>query len=139
MLLSSDMNHNSLIESLCPIEDFKNETGVYIWQNLAKFGQIWQNWAKLGKIWQNLETRPSLILSSRSTSLNGLCFLPKSFWAPAKKGTKSCRTKVDFSSFVCPFIYSFIHSFICPPPSHLKSPLSGLKSVLSGPRFAPQA
>ena len=33
------------------------------------------------------------------------------FWAAAPKETKSCRTQGDF----CSFVYSFAHSFVCPP------------------------
>ena len=52
---------------------------------------------------------------------------PPSFWAAAPKGTKSCRTQVDF--------HSSVSSIVRPPPfirlSGLKSCLSGLKSSLS--------
>ena len=39
------MNHHSLIQSLCPIEDLKDKTGVHIlrnfnWQYLAKWERV---------------------------------------------------------------------------------------------------
>ena len=41
VLLSSDMNHLSLIQSLCPIEGFKNKTGIHILTNFYR--QKWQD------------------------------------------------------------------------------------------------